>query len=360
MQVVFYHRLPLGNAPQFARDLNSFGYQAVTFFFVLSGFILTYVYIGRSGQDGISTSKYDFWKARAARIMPAYFFALILAIPSWIEALQDSTITFHNFVLGLVLAPTFQQAWWPPSALAMNSPAWSLSVEFFFYALFPYLTFKSVRLSRDYIGFLAFALVFVVTVAILRHVISSPDAPVDSLLWGFDRYFPPFHVPQFIFGIALGLFFIFGPKISSKNHTIMFCVGTVALLLVFASRSHLPWWMYSDATLVPLFSLIIFGGSRAGRVLSVLTWPSLTFLGEVSYSIYILHAPIAWWWDQSLWQIGYFVNGDRYFLWQIRHFVYGNFLGYSVFVVAVSILFHVYVDTPTRRWILGHREHRAT
>jgi peptidoglycan/LPS O-acetylase OafA/YrhL len=52
-------------------------------------------------------------------------------------------------------------------------------------------------------------------------------------------------------------------------------------------------WVQTDATLVLLFGLIIFGGTRADGAYRVLTFPAFILIGEASYSMYILHEPIA-------------------------------------------------------------------
>src|SRR5438105_5116432 len=58
--------------PAWYQRLASIGYVGVSFFFVLSGFILVYTY------EGKPIMARDFWRARFARVYPAYAFALLL------------------------------------------------------------------------------------------------------------------------------------------------------------------------------------------------------------------------------------------------------------------------------------------
>src|SRR5476651_906009 len=112
---------------------------AVIFFFALSGFIMTYVYSG-SLESEATIDRRRFWSARFVRLAPAYFFALMLGLPDFVYmAFVSHILPLPTFAVGSILVPTFAQAWWPPVAVAWNAPAWSLSVEWAFYGLFPLL-----------------------------------------------------------------------------------------------------------------------------------------------------------------------------------------------------------------------------
>jgi peptidoglycan/LPS O-acetylase OafA/YrhL len=347
-EVVVFHEVyaesKLQNSVFFLRDLASAGSEAVTFFFVLSGFILTYVYSGPLEHGRIQVTSREFWKARLARILPAYFLALLVALPHFFYTAFISKITtIPDFALGFVLVPLLLQAWWPPAAMAWNTPAWSLSVELFFYACFPVLVFAAWRLSRDYFVYLAYG--FVLAVAALRFYFLSTESGFDSPERNFFMFFPLFHLPQFIFGMALGRLFLFGPAASRKIHTAMFCVGIIGLILIFGGRSLLPVWTRVDPTLVLLYGLVIFGGAGAGSVLKVLELPPFILLGEASYSIYLLHMPVGWWW-----------------IWLMEGFALPglvSFLMYAAIVIGASIASFLYVEKPLRRWFLDRREHRS-
>ena len=342
--VVVYHEVAPHLENEFLRGLAAAGYQAVTFFFVLSGFILTYVYANDSEKGNLTGSVKEFWRARIARILPAYLLGLAIAFPHFLySAFVSHIVTIHNFVVGLVLVPIAQQAWWPPAAMAWNAPAWSLSVEFLFYLCFPALMFGAACLPRNTFVILAYA--FVVAMVFIRFVISSPDSTFDSFAWNFEKFFPLFHLAQFIFGMALGRLYFFGPTLPSRIHALMLVAGIIAVLVILGARVWLPPWVQTDAILVLVFGLIIFGAAGAQEAAGVLTLPALTLLGEASYSLYILHMPLGWWWA-----------------WLTRGMVLPaipGFAAYFVSAVLISILSYRYVENPLRRWILGHRAHRA-
>lgn len=135
MQVVFFH---FGSSfalrHNFPHPLGNFlanGWIAVSLFFILSGFILSYTYTGQIEAPG---GKRRFWAARFARIYPVYVMSLILMIP-----FQSSLpIGVASTVVLMV------QAWNPthPELLyAWNLTAWTLSIEAFFYLVFPFCCF---------------------------------------------------------------------------------------------------------------------------------------------------------------------------------------------------------------------------
>ena len=123
------------------RSLASVGYVGVSLFFVLSGFILVYTYAGRE------MNARKFWRARFARVYPAYAVSLLLTAPMFFYVclvMKGGNIPFfawftQHVALCAALVPLLLQSWVPNAALAWNTPAWSLSVEASFYAVFPLL-----------------------------------------------------------------------------------------------------------------------------------------------------------------------------------------------------------------------------
>jgi peptidoglycan/LPS O-acetylase OafA/YrhL len=107
------------------------GYIGVNFFFVLSGFILQYIY-GRRLQTRNDVAEYGI--ARFARVYPVYLLALILTCLFVFDATLSAVPQF------LLL-----QSWSSPAIGQpdnWNTPGWTLSVELLFYILFPVITLK--------------------------------------------------------------------------------------------------------------------------------------------------------------------------------------------------------------------------
>src|SRR3954470_504363 len=103
------------------------GYTGVTFFFILSGFILSHSYEDRLRTG--ATSRREFWIARIARVYPLHLLTLLAAVPL---AVSESSGAM-GFAGRLLAQLTLTQAAVPVGSIyfSFNHPAWSLSVEAF-------------------------------------------------------------------------------------------------------------------------------------------------------------------------------------------------------------------------------------
>ena len=253
------------------------GYLGVSFFFVLSGFILTYIYldelVGRK-------SLVKFYLARFARVYPVYLLSIVLMSPF---------VAPTSFALD---APQFfLLQMWPPLAandlLNWNGPAWTLSVELLFYLAFPALLALMAPLRA--VGVIAVATVMILAIVAgrLSSISSIGDAP-----FAFLGYFPApvLRLPEFIFfGICLAL--VFTRRLVVTGHAWAPHIAIIATCCVLAfSRSP---WVAPFATLG--FGLVIFSTAawlREGLMSRFLNSKWMLRLGGASYSLYLLQAPV--------------------------------------------------------------------
>ncbi|HVZ46874.1 MAG TPA: acyltransferase [Ramlibacter sp.] len=270
------------------------GYLGVTFFFVLSGFVLYYVYCPEREDAAPQTRLRDFALARAARLAPAYYLALAIALPFVWTQVNAGAVSSHAAASALVLTPALLQAWYPPASMVWNAPAWSLSVEAFFYAAMLPLAAWSARHSRRAMFALAAALLAasVAIVHVLPHAFDMTSADGQK----FIGYFPPFHLASFVTGMATARWFIFGPRQAASTHTALFFASAAAVLALLGWRDAIAWWHWLYWALVPLFALVVYGAaSLEGPAARVLEHPWLVLLGDASYALYILHVPLLMW-----------------------------------------------------------------
>ncbi|ARU42244.1 hypothetical protein CCB80_14265 [Armatimonadetes bacterium Uphvl-Ar1] len=142
--VVHTESLHPGNIPESAQMfLRGYGTLPVVFFFVLSGFILSLVYSERIGESGFQPNELKTYAwARIARVVPLYFFTLIVPIGfhiAWTNRGGTVPMPFtEHTVIGSLGFST--DGWAFNSLFRSNVPAWTLTAELIF-TLFFHLSF---------------------------------------------------------------------------------------------------------------------------------------------------------------------------------------------------------------------------
>ena len=263
--------------PESLLPLARNGPLAVALFFLLSGFLLSYTY------EGNLTGKHEFalfWEARFARIYPVYLLSLVLALP---------------FQLGLsfptrLAVLTMTQAWNPLHhdwAGAWNYPAWSLSVEAFFYSLFPFLQRRVSRVSNSTLLTLAActALVCVLGHTPLQSIADHDQFPFESRL----LVLPLVRLPEFLLGMFLGNYFLRGGEfLSSPFYSYLSAVAVMLLV-------SLPIGRWVSFVVIP-FAMLIYGLASSSNLLTAfLSSRVMLLLGGASYAVYLLQAPFRDW-----------------------------------------------------------------
>lgn len=213
--VLFHFGGPsLGWAPEALRHIVGAGYTGVSLFFVLSGFILAYVYHGRSVHNG------RFWWARFARVYPLFVFALLIAFPGFLRGFLAGDFPAQT----PLLSPLLLHAWDPRSACAWNCPGWSLSVEAFFYLTFPFLLVLLRDRARRSLIAVALGAWLVMLLPPLAYVFTqvggasaTPETP--SVILEVLKYNPLLHLPEFVLGVASGILFVRGVRLPRPGVT---------------------------------------------------------------------------------------------------------------------------------------------
>ena len=275
--------------------------QGVTFFFVLSGFILTYAH---SNLHGIGNSFKFIW-ARVARVWPAHIFTMALMYVLWVYPFATGLVVTTEQTL---LSATLTQAWSlrPSNFFAFNGVAWTLSVEMFFYAMFPLLILnfsKTWHIKLVASLALAMAAVFIATFTNAPPYASGDVVTTASWIY----IWPPARLFEFVLGMVAGkAFIVYGHKVRESGFK---AVGLVALLLILAGSYFMPaigWQLEGQGLIGPALrgwvtvsssSIFYAAGlyllaSSTGLVTSALSWRPLVLLGEISFSIYLIHQMI--------------------------------------------------------------------
>lgn len=306
--------------PTLVRGILKSGVQAVGFFFVLSGFVLAYSYFV-PGEKTIRNGNLQFWKNRFARIYPAYLAGLLLALPIFALHVRQGVFTMRQTSAAVALAPLLLQSWASfDVAQAINLPAWSLSVEMFFYAVFPLAFGIAIARGWRFAAVAGYGLVLV------------------TFFWPLVQpYWPLNHLGAFVTGIAAGLWFRVDRRLPAWA---VLCGAAAAILGLLGFRQSLPFSAIGQPVLVPLYALVIAATATCTGRLGILESKFLVLLGDASYSLYILHFPILAYYRFLLKA----VNISPDLLPAVCVFV--------VVVVSVSVACYKFIEIPGRKRIL--------
>jgi len=251
---------------------SELGYIGVTFFFVLSGFVLAWsMKPNGGGRTGA------FYQSRFARIYPMYLVAWLVAFAA--ALLSGGDIPWLAVILTLVLL----QAWVPDPNIygAINPPGWSLSAEAFFYAVFPFLMGRRVRLhERVYllvpilVGTIAFGVVFSFT-------------PIYSH-W-FIYYSPIWNLTSFVIGILLAAAIKKGLRVAMPTWAALAIAGGV-YFVISTVWPDCPRGFAGAVMLGPLCLVIVSAANNdIARRRSIWSTKALVLLGQWSYALYLVH-----------------------------------------------------------------------
>lgn len=350
--VVLYH-FAHNPVPEWATPIKHVigaGFAGVSLFFVLSGFILSYTYLTPTAT--LKGSRRNFWVSRFARIYPAYLLAFLLAAPSNISTSMHVN-DFGHAVLKLgaaaVAVLSMQQAWTPFTAWAWNYPAWSVSVEVFFYLLFPWIgpALARVRWSRSLslaAGLWVVSLVAPTVLYLLRGP-TGPPGPGAYLPMAIE-FTPLLRLPEFAIGILLGCAFTSG-RFERLRGKYLAPVAMALVIAVMMGSQVIPHIFMACGLLTPFFAfLLITLAQDTGPLATALSSGPMVLLGEASYGIYILQVPVAYvfGWAPPLYSLG------------------GVVLSCAVLVV-VAVLSFRFLESPLRVRIkdwLGERSDLET
>ncbi|MDH2424518.1 acyltransferase [Sphaerisporangium sp. TRM90804] len=253
----------------------------VSFFFILSGFVLTW-----SMRPGDRLG--SFWRRRALKIWPNHLLTFVAAAVLFVGVFK-TPFDGGNAMLNVLLL----QAYFPPQEIwtSFNSVSWSLSAEALFYLCFPLLAFlvHKIRPQRLWLwaGVVVTAILLVPLVA--SALATGPWLPLPQSthfeFW-FTSKFPPVRMLEFLFGIILA-------RIVMTGRRVPLGVGGSAALCVaaYVVAPSFPLSYPQVAVMVVPIGLLIANAAVAD-VERRRSWASsrvMVWLGEVSFAFYMVH-----------------------------------------------------------------------
>lgn len=269
--------------------------QSISLFFVLSGFILYYVYPTLEAPG----SARRFLVARIARLWPVHMLALGLLL------LMVTPRGVHGTVIDLAANLLLVHAWIPnyPMNTAFNSVSWTLSTEMGFYVLFPLMVRDFARSWWWKLAGTALLTVGILTSANVLGLQQSKDGGISAISLAYTH--PLTRLFEFTLGMTAALFWRRITRKWTPSTWMATAMEMAALALVFAGAySSLAianyfnnnvgeifgQWMYrTGPTCFAFAALLLVLAMRRGLVSKALSWSPLVLLGQVSFAVYMTH-----------------------------------------------------------------------
>ncbi len=275
--------------------------QGVSFFFVLSGFILAHNYpvLVTNGQ------RISFYVSRLARIWPVHIASTILLFvltPGMVSALF-----LPDGVTTAFLYTTLMHSWIPlwKHFFAFNSVSWSISTEWFFYLCFPLFILPWRRLNWTKIPVSGLLVIAVIAYANYTDAPRGHGAP-GLTMHGLVYIFPPARLFEFVCGVVAAQ--VWQRRDADRNWSVAMSTALEVLSIVlvyfamlycradevknavqiFGGTAGVHWVTTNGFTPVFVLLIYVFAGSR-GVIARIFSYRLFTLLGQISFSLYMTH-----------------------------------------------------------------------
>lgn len=316
-------------APVFT-TAEEYGYVGVTFFYLLSGLVLTWAW---RPQPVIG-----FWLTRLIRIWPLQ---VALALVSFTVLAASEQVPR----LGGRLADLFLLQAWSPNPHVYyggNGVSWSLSCEIFFYAAFPFLVVPLRRLHARGLAVVGAATLLMLGAApALATALGVSTATYNWLFF----IFPPYRLGEFVLGMVLGRALVLGvrcrlPRLSATLGLLgLGALGWVFTHFTVQTGTFVPR-PYVALAIIPLLALLLLAAASAdlAAVPSWLRSGPLVRLGRWSFALYLVHKPLFLLTSGWGWWSGF--NGPMAAV---------GLLAFVVMALAAAAVVHAFVEGPMDR-----------
>ena len=342
MWVVLLHGASYVNTsavvPGFVENFIVKGWLGVDLFFILSGFVISYVHQSdflRLDKESISR----FLKLRIARIYPAHFIATIVLIPVIVGATVFSIYTFpegadSQYSLSkLFYSLLLINGWGFPDSVGWNVPSWSVGSEWFAYLCFPFIAFVYNKMKSPWLHLLLIFIIFSImtTLAVFLN---------DMQKYMLDEHFTLTRIAsEFLIGCSL-----YNIHARLADHRIFDLTAiTGAVLAVLFAGLGMP--SFYDFLIIMAFAVLLLSLSRsvgfAARLFSV---QPLLYLGKISYSIYLAHATTLMVFNQIIKRVVPPDMGDASYF----------FLFYAIYIACSILAGHILftlIEKPARNYL---------
>lgn len=266
------------------RNIAHNGHVGVSFFFILSGFVLAASSLHRFGTLHLGETLTFYWK-RVARIVPLW---LLASTPFIIKAAAESDPRLWPFV-------TFTQAWSGslPVAFGLLAVAWTLSAELFFYLTFPLIAAGCARFTGWRLGPILIVAGLLLPAGGTLYYYLHPDLamlpssdPASSHRWLYRS--PLIRAGEFVAGVGAFVLLSRRPaRLPWQAHLALLLATFAAVVTVMAVREKGPFIQLMPYA--PLFVILLFNAARLDQCDRSVHWRWALLLGEASFAFYLVH-----------------------------------------------------------------------
>ena len=380
--VVLYHyeKLIADFFPAPMKNAIHHGFVGVSFFFILSGYILGSNYYDKFSDSSYSPAerkrqRIDFFWARLARIYPLYLVSILVMVPRvFMNPANDPHPEHIQFffahpmwsVLGHVFA---LQSFDHRIGEIFNAPTWSISTEFLFYFCFPLIVPRVARVQTKRLAATIFALFLLgmifpiayhsgVFPMLAKRLGLGYTADFDNQLNQWIRMMFLFRLPEFVMGVLCFRWYR-EILVSSREQSVsrfgwVSCIAGLLFLgficLQPGSEVEKTALLSGQVLGVPFFlSAVLFLVLSRGVLVRFLSLPWLVLLGEASFALYLIHLPIKQFVRFILPRVLH-INPETPWVLAIT----------IVFTIILSIPVFKYLETPARKILMKWRKERIS
>lgn len=312
------------NLPIFSR-----GYIGVTFFFMLSGFLLSYRYYDKFRKPGLFSLR-KFYLSRLSRIYPLHILTLLASVSISVGGLTIGMIML-KFFSNLFLVQSFIPKW--DYFFSFNWVSWFLSDFLFCIFMFPFVMFTFVKLGIS--GKLK-SLIMMVIIWIFAILMISLGFQKDNIYW-FYYISPYMRLVDFVLGMLLGFVFLDSLKKAklkeSGKETLVEIAAIVVLLGLIRFSPSQPTAFSWSLLFFPGVAFMIYTFAQSKGILSKLLESKILLkLGELSFTFFLIHQLV----------IRYLMLVST----NLNPVVFGT----SAFIISMglSYLYQKYLETPAK------------
>jgi peptidoglycan/LPS O-acetylase OafA/YrhL len=286
----------LDSFPPWLDHLLAHGYVSTSFFFLLSGFILAYLYWAPNGE--LSTSPQRFWWQRFTRVYPVHLIALLITLPLLFLrlAFDPGAPSVGLVVASGIATATLTQSWFAPLVPIWSWPTWALSAVVFLYLIMPWLMRVLSKLSRAQSIGLLVSLPLISLLPTFVFLAFFPDGGEGRQNWQiFIGSLPLFWVPHFAAGMLMSRIFAISRfeqawREKSKPWISFGDFALIAVIVICLLEPPDRAWRHilRHGALMPLYMLVLYDLALGrGFVARIFSLPGMGFLGQTSFSIFI-------------------------------------------------------------------------